>query len=59
MSYKIQFARAINKVELTDDCDAYGMTFGCDEDCPVLMRGECPCEDNKEIFPEYFKEVEK
>ena len=23
------------------DCERYGMTWGCDEDCPVLNKGEC------------------
>lgn len=23
------------------ECEKYGMTWGCDEDCPVYQRGEC------------------
>ena len=23
------------------DCERYGMTWGCDIECPVLQRGEC------------------
>ncbi|ELC8463915.1 TPA: hypothetical protein I9Z35_000470 [Clostridium perfringens] len=23
------------------DCDKYGMTYGCDEECPVLNGGNC------------------
>lgn len=34
------------------DCESYGMTWGCDEDCPVLLRGECELQDadNKELY---------
>lgn len=27
------------------DCETYGMTYGCDEHCPVFMAGECTNED--------------
>lgn len=23
------------------DCEKFGMTWGCSEDCPQLQRGEC------------------
>lgn len=23
------------------ECERYGYTYGCDSECPVLMRGEC------------------
>ena len=23
------------------DCEKFGMTYGCQEDCPQLQRGEC------------------
>lgn len=23
------------------ECEKFGMTFGCREDCPVFERGEC------------------
>lgn len=25
-----------------NDCERYGMTWGCDKNCPVINRGECP-----------------
>lgn len=31
------------------ECEKYGMTWGCDEDCPVLKEGKC----------EYWKTVEE
>ena len=37
----------INLEEETEDmrymteCEKYGYTYGCDSECPVLMRGEC------------------
>lgn len=27
------------------ECESYGMTWGCDEDCLVYQRGECQNED--------------
>lgn len=34
------------------DCEKYGMTWGCDEDCPVLLDGKCELQDadNKELY---------
>ena len=38
------------------DCERYGMTWGCDIDCPVLQRGECELKDdeNKELYQEFL-----
>lgn len=38
-------------------CYRYGMTWGCDIDCPVLQAGECELKDsdNKELYQEYLK----
>jgi len=30
---------------MMSDCMRYGIVGGCDEDCPVYLRGECDCED--------------
>ncbi len=61
---KESFAYTIN--ELTKElshasmtaCENYGMTWGCDIDCPVLKDGECELQDseNKEIYREFLKE---
>ena len=40
------------------ECEKYGMCYGCDIHCPVLQRGECECEDNKELYQKYLEEYE-
>ena len=42
---------------MMNDCEKYGMTYGCDVDCPVLQAGECELQDtdNKDLYKE-FKE---
>lgn len=37
------------------DCYRYGMTWGCDIDCPVLQSGKCELKNagNKELYQEY------
>jgi len=39
-------------------CERYGMTWGCDIDCPVLREGKCEHKDdeNKELYQEYLDE---
>ncbi len=33
------------------ECERYGITWGCDKDCPVFQRGECELQkENEEIF---------
>lgn len=33
------------------ECEEYGMTWGCDKDCPVFQRGECELqEENEKLF---------
>lgn len=55
---KESFAETINTMGsnsclLANECERYGMTWGCDEDCPVLNRGECELYSSVE---EYFDE---
>lgn len=43
---KIGFANALAETGShaflgMSECERYGMTWGCDEDCPVYQRGEC------------------
>ena len=48
MSDKQNFANTIVELDLgvtavsiMTDCEKFGMTYGCQEDCPQLLRGEC------------------
>lgn len=53
------FQAAVERGELPvgmNDCDAYGMTFGCDGRCPVFIAGDCKCVDED---PEGFRKVIK
>jgi len=59
VSEKLQFANTMAELDLgitaasvMTDCEKYGMVGGCDEDCPVLIRGECELQeaDNKELY---------
>jgi hypothetical protein len=55
----MSFARTITEMDLGSmassvmtDCEKYGMTYGCNEDCPVLIAGKCELQDsdNKELY---------
>lgn len=36
-----------------NECEKFGMTWGCKQDCPVFERGECELqEENEEFFEE-------
>lgn len=37
---------------LANECERYGMTWGCDEECPVLNKGNCELYSSVE---EYLK----
>ena len=30
---------------MANECERYGMTWGCDGDCPVFRRGDCKMDD--------------
>lgn len=30
------------------ECERYGMTWGCNEDCPVFQRKECELQEENE-----------
>jgi hypothetical protein len=32
------------------DCEKYGMCYGCDEHCPVLIAGKCENEDSIRMY---------
>ena len=38
------------------DCEKFGMTYGCQEDCPQLLRAECEIFKNVEEFLEETKQ---
>jgi len=48
--YKAEFANTINEIGThanlsANECERYGMTWGCDENCPVFRCGKCKMED--------------
>lgn len=57
------FQKAIERGELPvgmNDCDAYGMTYGCDGQCPVFISGDCKCvEEDPEGFRKAIKETDR
>lgn len=67
---KYLFSDILHEIEVTKptgkgfkgitECEKYGMTWGCDIDCPVLQRGECELKDseNKKLYEEYLNEIE-
>ena len=66
MSDKMNFANTITEIDLgsmsssvMNDCYKYGMTWGCDINCPVLQSGKCELkdDDNKELYQEYLDEL--
>ncbi len=64
---KSGFANTITELDLgttaasiMTDCERYGMTWGCDIDCPVLQSGKCELQDtdNKELYKQYLTSKE-
>lgn len=56
MNSEAVFANTINTIGKTanlssNECEQYGMTWGCDGDCSLFQRGECKLE-NIEAFRE-------
>ena len=43
------------------DCEKYGITYGCNIDCPVLIEGKCKLQDaeNKELYRQSQEESSK
>ncbi len=41
-----------------NECERYGMTWGCDTGCPVLRAGKCELQndDNKELYEQWLSE---
>lgn len=55
MNRKIEFANSICNFDEglsypnMTECERYGMTWGCDKDCPVFQRKECELQKENEI----------
>ena len=55
------FANTINELGdysslMANECEKYGMTWGCDEGCPVLNRGKCQIYSSTEEYLQDMKE---
>lgn len=53
----IGFANTMTELDLgataasvMTDCEKYGMCYGCDEHCPVLIAGKCENEDSIRMY---------
>mgnify|MGYP006921387271 CR=1 FL=1 len=46
---KVEFANTLADTVFVgmNACERYGMTWGCDTDCPVLRDGKCELKDNE------------
>ena len=54
---KVSFAHTTNQIDPylpkgLSDCEEYGMWYGCDEHCPVLIEGKCELQEteNKHLY---------
>lgn len=61
MNDKAAFANTINTFGehaalIMSECERYGITWGCDEDCPVYLRGECRNEDSINMIQKKLKD---
>ena len=59
----IGFANTMTELDLgataasvMTDCEKYGMCYGCDEYCPVLIAGKCENEDSIRMYYHLTKE---
>jgi len=57
--HRLSFAKVISTQSLgvtassiMTGCEHYGMTYGCNAECPVLTSGRCELQDseNKELY---------
>ncbi len=54
MNRKMEFANSVcsHDEDLSypnmTECERYGITWGCDEDCPVFQRKECELQEEVE-----------
>ncbi|AFR35870.1 hypothetical protein [Riemerella anatipestifer] len=62
---KQEFANSLSDLGGTppmSECMRYGMTWGCDTDCPVLQRGKCHLveegePENVKLYKEYLSQM--
>lgn len=38
------------------ECEKYGMCYGCDQFCPVLIAGKCGNEESVEMYQHLIEE---
>ena len=38
------------------ECEKYGMCYGCDQHCPVLIAGKCDNEDSIRMYQHLIEE---
>ena len=61
---KMDFADTINELDNTlyhpnmTACESYGITWGCDIDCPTLIDGKCELKnsENYELYQQLLKD---
>lgn len=62
MTYKQAFADTLcdmndNLPKGLTDCESYGMTWGCDTDCPTFRSGNCEvCKEDFEVLKSICEE---
>lgn len=60
---KLGFANEIMELSdtsyLANDCERYGMAWGCDMDCPVFRNHKCEqrFDENKQMYKDYLQEL--
>lgn len=64
MTYKQAFANTLcdmcnNLPKGLTDCESYGMTWGCDKDCPTFKSGICEvCSEDFQVFKNLVRNIE-
>ena len=60
---KQEFANTMAELDLgttassiMTDCEKYGMCYGCDQFCPVLIAGKCDNEDSVRMYQHLIEE---
>lgn len=50
-TYALADMNTSHATHFENECEKFGMTWGCRPDCPVFERGECELqEENEEFF---------
>ena len=50
------FSLGATAASVMTDCEKYGMCYGCDQYCPVLIAGKCENEDSIEMYKHLIEE---